>query len=499
MGLRKSEDFVLTKICEIPVPAGVDGSYDSQIGWIRTSRGNKQMQGHRHSIGISRRELLQTGYSGLLGLSLSSVLAQRANSSPATTQESSRPAKSVIIVFLTGACSHHDTFDMKLDAPAEIRGEFQPIATSIPGYSICEHLPLLAARAHKYAVIRTLSHEDNNHLMSTHHVLTGQKQPGGFFDKVASRDDWPCYSSGLSYLRPRNDGLPSGINLPTFLREGPLTWPGQHAGFLGPNFDPWQITGDPNKPDFRVDALTMAAGMDIEHLGKRQELLAEINRKQSRFAEVAQSVRLQKDQELAINLLTSSRLGQAFELHRESDQVRDRYGRTTNGQSLLTARRLIEAGVPVVQVNMGRVQSWDHHQAVFTTLKQRMLPPLDQCVSALIDDLDERGLLDDTLVMMMGEFGRTPKINGERGRDHWGPCFFGLFAGAGVQGGQVIGRSDLTGAYPATRGFSPNDVGATVYHLLGLPAEVEVSDRLGRRVLLNRGDVIQPLFSGASV
>ena len=457
------------------------------------------MQVHQHYTGVSRRELLQAGYSGLLGVGLSSVLGQRSQAAPSPRSESSRSPKSVIIVFLTGACSHHDTFDMKLEAPAEIRGEFQPIATSIPGYAICEHLPQLAARANKYAVIRTLSHEDNNHLMSTHHVLTGQKQPGGFFDKIASRDDWPCYSSALSFLRRRDDGLPSGVNLPTFLREGPLVWPGQHAGFLGQNFDPWQITGDPNKSDFRVDALTMAQGMDVNHLGQRRMLLEEINRKQSQFAEVSQSLRLQKDQQLAFNLLTSSRLGQAFELHREPDGMRDRYGRTTEGQSLLTARRLIEAGVPVVQVNMGRVQNWDSHGDVFNTLKTRLLPPVDQGVSALLDDLESRGRLNDTLVMLLGEFGRTPKINKERGRDHWGPCFFGLFAGAGVQGGQVIGRSDVTGAYPATRGFSPNDVGATVYHLLGLPAEVEVEDRLGRRVLLNRGDVIESLFNGTAV
>ena len=457
------------------------------------------MQVHQHYTGVSRRELLQAGYSGLLGVGLSSVLGQRSQAAPSPRSESSRSPKSVIIVFLTGACSHHDTFDMKLEAPAEIRGEFQPIATSIPGYAICEHLPQLAARANKYAVIRTLSHEDNNHLMSTHHVLTGQKQPGGFFDKIASRDDWPCYSSALSFLRRRDDGLPSGVNLPTFLREGPLVWPGQHAGFLGQNFDPWQITGDPNKSDFRVDALTMAQGMDVNHLGQRRMLLEEINRKQSQFAEVSQSLRLQKDQQLAFNLLTSSRLGQAFELHSEPDGMRDRYGRTTEGQSLLTARRLIEAGVPVVQVNMGRVQNWVSHGDVFNTLKTRLLPPVDQGVSALLDDLESRGRLNDTLVMMLGEFGRTPKINKERGRDHWGPCFFGLFAGAGVQGGQVIGRSDVTGAYPATRGFSPNDVGATVYHLLGLPAEVEVEDRLGRRVLLNRGDVIESLFNGTAV
>lgn len=447
---------------------------------------------------ISRRKLLHAGQSSLLGLSASSILAAQAGASKAVDNPKRTP-KSVVIVFLTGAASHHDTFDLKLDAPAEIRGQFKPIATAIPGYQICEHLPHLAARANKFAVLRSLSHGDNNHLMSTHHVLTGEKQPGGFFDKVASRDDWPSYSSALAFLKPRRDGLPTGVNLPTFLREGPLTWPGQHAGFLGQNFDPWQITGDPSNSDFKVDALTLAPGIDVSQLGRRQSLLQEVNRQQTQLGEVAQSIRLQQDQELAISMLTSSRLAQAFELHREPVEVRKRYGENTTGQSLLLARRLIEAGVPVVQANIGRVQNWDNHGNIFPTLKDRLLPPLDLGVAALLDDLETRGLLENTLVMMLGEFGRTPKINNTAGRDHWGPCFFGVFAGAGVRGGQVIGRSDDTGAYPVTRAFSPEDVGATVYHLLGIPAEAEVRDRLGRPVRLNRGNVIEPLFTGAEV
>jgi hypothetical protein len=459
-----------------------------------------QFSSHQHRIGLSRREMLQAGYSGLLGLGLPSLLAGRTRSARAAESPGpGRSPKSVLIVFLTGACSHHDTFDMKPDAPAEIRGEFKQISTAIPGYQVCEYLPQLAKRADKYAVIRTLSHNDNNHLMSTHHVLTGEKQPGGFFDKVASRDDWPSFSSALSFLKPRSDGIPSGVNLPTFLREGPLTWPGQHAGFLGQSFDPWQITGDPNKGDFRVDALTLAPGIDVNRLGSRQSLLVDVNRQQVQLEEVAQSLRLQKDQQLAFTMLTSSKLSQAFEVHRETDAVRDRYGRTTTGQSLLLARRLIESGVPVVQTNIGHVQNWDSHGNIFPTLKGRLLPPLDQGVSALLDDLESTGLLKDTLVMMLGEFGRTPKLNNDKGRDHWGPCFFGLFAGAGVRGGQVIGRSDEIGAYPATRAFSPNDVAATVYHLLGIAADTEVHDRLGRPVRLNRGDVIESLFTGAEV
>jgi hypothetical protein len=456
---------------------------------------------HQHTIGIRRRELLQVGYSVLLGVSLPACLSQKgltADVSPSNGAGGSRP-KSIILVFLTGAASHHDTFDMKPEAPPEIRGEFQPIATSTAGIHICEHLPHLAARASQYALVRTLSHGDNNHLMSTHHALTGNVQPGGFFDKVASRDDWPCYSSALAYLRPRHDGIPSGVNLPTFLVEGPLTWPGQHAGLLGPKYDPWQITGDPAKPEFRVDALTLAPGIDVSRLEKRQSLLSEINDEQRRMAGIAESQRLSDEQQLAFSILTSSRLAQAFDLKREPDAVRERYGRNTTGQSLLLARRLVEAGVPVVQANIGRVQNWDNHGDVFRTLKNRLLPPLDQGVAALLDDLQSLGLLEETLVMMLGEFGRTPKINPARGRDHWGPCFFGVFAGAGVRGGQVIGKSDDIGAYPVTAAYSPNDVGATVYHLLGLPADAEGRDRLNRPVRLNSGKVMEPLFSGAAI
>lgn len=451
---------------------------------------------HQHTIGLSRREVLQAGYSGLLGVGLPSILGARASAETLSATTGRKP-KSIIIVFLTGAPSHHDTFDMKLDAPAEIRGAFAPIATAIPGYQICEHLPQLAARADKYAIVRSLSHSDNNHLMSTHHVLTGTKQPGGFFDKVASRDDWPCYSSALAFLRPRSDGLPSGVNLPTFLREGPLTWPGQHAGFLGPVYDPWQITADPAKPDFRVDALTLASGIDVHRLEQRQSLLTQVNRAQEEIDRLPKTVRVASDQQLAFSMLTSNKLASAFLVNQEKDDVRDRYGRNTTGQSLLLARRLIQAGIPIVQANIGRVQNWDSHGAIFTTLKGRLLPPLDQGVSALLDDLSQLGMLEDTLVMMLGEFGRTPKINKEAGRDHWGPSFFGLFAGAGVQGGQVIGRSDETGAYPATRAYSPNDVAATVYHLLGIAPDAQVRDRLGRIVPLNDGHVIEPLFTGA--
>ena len=447
--------------------------------------------------GIRRREVLQAGYSGLLGLGAATALSGRRSTVAAEAQVETlvRRAKSTVIVFLTGAASHHDTFDMKPEAPSEIRSEFKPIDTTVPGFQICEHLPHLAQRAHKYAVVRTLSHGDNNHLMSTHHVLTGTRQPGGFFDKVASRDDWPSYASGVGFLQPRSDGIPSGVNLPTFLLQGPLTWPGQHAGFLGPKYDPWQITGDPQKADFKVENLTLAPGLDVSRLDRRQALLSEVNSQQRRLGNAAETKRLTDDQQLAFSILTSSRLAQAFELNREPDESRERYGRNTTGQSLLIARRLVEVGVPVVQVNVGAAQTWDNHGNIFPTLKDRLLPPVDRGVATLLDDLDDRGLLDETLVLMLGEFGRTPKINAGKGRDHWGPCFFGFFAGAGVRGGQAIGTSDEIGAYPVTRAYAPDDVGATVYRLLGVPAGAEVKDRLGRPAQLNRGTVIEPLFS----
>ena len=457
---------------------------------------------HQHRIGIHRREMLQVGFSGLLGVGLSSVLSRRAVAAQAASApQPARSPKSVILVFLTGAPSHLDTFDMKPEAPAEIHGEFRPIATRVPGLSFCEHLPRLAARADRLAVVRSFSHRENNHLVATHHALTGHPQPGAFFDKVASRDDWPSYASTLDYLHPRTDGLPSGVNLPTFLMEGPLTWPGQHAGFLGPRHDPWQITRDPGAADFGMDSLRLAPGIEVNRLNDRRTLLEQVEGQQARLADLAASRRLSDQQRLAFSILTSGRIARAFAMDQEPTAVRDRYGRHAFGQSLLLARRLVQAGVPVVQANMGIVQNWDTHGDNFSKLRNRLLPPLDQGVAALLDDLRASGLLAETLVVMMGEFGRTPRITslpgaGAPGRDHWAPCYFGVFAGAGVQGGQVIGRSDAIGAFPTTPPYSPDDLGATVYHVLGVDPATEVRDRQNRPVHLNRGEVMQALFTG---
>lgn len=442
---------------------------------------------HTHRIGLTRREAVQVGYSGLLGLGLAAA-------APAQTVGSRRKPNSVILVFLTGAASQLETFDPKPDNPAEIRGEFGTVATPVAGVRLGEHLPLLAARANKYALVRTLAHTDNNHTAATHHLITGAKQPGVRFDKPLSRDDYPVYGAGLAYLRPRTDGVPTAVTLPTFLAEGPLVWPGQHGGFLGPKYDPFQVTQDPNLRSFAIDNLR-PTGIDVDQLRDRAALLDAVNAQRRGLTATAEGRRLSDQQQHAITVLTSGRVATAFEIEKEPAATRDRYGRHMFGQSLLLARRLVESGVSVVQANMGRVQNWDHHSNIFPTMR-RLLPPLDAGVSALLDDLAERGLLETTMVVVVGDFGRTPKVI-NAGRDHWAPCFSALFAGAGVRPGIVVGRSDKTAAYPATTPYSPDDLGATVYHALGVDPASEVRDRLDRPVQLNRGEVIRPLFTGA--
>jgi hypothetical protein len=411
----------------------------------------------------------------------------------------------MILVFLTGGLSHLDSLDMKPDAPEGIRGEFRPIATTVPGIQVCEHLPELAARAGKLAIVRSLAHSYTNHLNATHELLTGHPQPGAFFDKIASREDYPCYAAGLDYLRPSTDGVPSGVMLPTFLMEGPLVWPGQHAGLLGPRHDPWQIRQDPSRPGFRVDSLTLPVGFSVERLGRRQQLLDRLSRSHDALAAPSSSGSdsMSDQRHRAMALLLSGKVSRAFELDREDPKVRDRYGRHMYGQSLLLARRLVEAGVGVVQVNMGRAQTWDTHSSNFKSLKGRLLPPLDRGVAALIDDLETRGLLEETLVVVTGEFGRTPRIgsstgnvNSRDGRDHWAAVFSAVFAGGGVRGGQVIGQSDRIGAYPASRPYSPADLAATIYQTLGVDPATELRDRLNRPVRLTTGEPIAPLFGG---
>jgi uncharacterized protein (DUF1501 family) len=286
------------------------------------------------------------------------------------------------------------------------------------------------------------------------------------------------------------------VNLPTYLMEGPLLWPGQYAGFIGPKFDPMQITSDPNRPDFKVDNLRPAPGIEVAQMRDRMALLNAVNDQRKWLADAAETKKLTDQQNQAISVLTSGKVAKAFEIDKEPAAVRDKYGRHAFGQSCLLARRLIEAGVPVVQANMGRVQNWDNHGDLFKRMKGDLLPALDSAVSALLDDLHDRGLMEDTLLMMVGEFGREPKLNKSGGREHWARCFSGMFAGGGVKPGQVIGRSDKTASDPTTTPYSPDDIGATVYSVLGVDPHAEVRDRLNRPVQLNRGQVIRPLFDG---
>ena len=456
---------------------------------------------HQHRIGITRRELLQVGYSGLLGIGLPSLLAGRAQAAA----DGGARARSVILIFQTGAPSHLDTFDVKPEAPAEIRGEFKPIATKAGGVHVCEHLPELAKRAERWAVVRSMTHGFPSHEHATHMMLTGiDKMPPGS-THMASRSDWPCFASGLDCVRPRSDGVPNGVMLPTYLHNG-YGFSGQNAGLLGPKHDPWQVTADPNAADFRVESLSLPVGLTADALSGRRALLEQIDGQHAAVDRWAAHGQFADLQQKAFAMLTAGKVKRAFALDREDPKVRDRYGRHSFGQSLLLARRLVQAGVPIVQANMGTMNNWDTHAKNCEQLKTRLLPPLDRGVSALLDDLQTLGLLDETLVVMVGEFGRTPKIGGQvggqyipDGRDHWAGVFSALFAGAGVRGGQMIGKSDKIGAYPATRGYYPSDLGATIYSVLGVKPSSIVHDQLGRPLELNRGEVIQPLFDGGVV
>ncbi len=441
---------------------------------------------------LARRDFLKVGAGAAVGLAVPRPGAARTP----TAGGRAGAAKSVILVNLTGGMSHLDSLDMKPDAPAEIRGEFKPIATAVPGIQICEHLPQLAARMRHWALVRSLSHGEGGHLPGTHRLLTGSTMPnqrGTDLDNVLSRRDWPCYAAGLNHLRPRRDGIPNGVTLPHALIEGSLTWPGQHAGLLGPGNDPMLVTQDPNSPNFRMDAFALPADTDPARVEQRRGLLERLE------SGGAGDAAFREHQRHAFELLASGRVAGAFRLDREPVKVRDRYGRNQFGQSLLLARRLIQAGVPIIQANMGIVQTWDTHVDNWGVLKSRLLPWLDQALAALVDELESVGLWDQTFVVVAGEFGRTPKVStlpGETisGRDHWPRVYSGLFAGGGVVGGRVIGKSDRGGASPVSESYTPFDIGATIYRALGVDPESEIRDSQNRPSRVCSGTPMDVLF-----
>lgn len=450
---------------------------------------------------FDRRQFLHVGAAGVVGASL-----PFSTGSAASTEVGSGRAKSVLLVLLSGGPSQLDTLDPKPEAPAEVRGEFSAIGTTIPGVKVCEHLPRLAQQTARWSIVRSMAHREHNHLLATHVALTGRPTPlprgASDLDRVETRNDFPNFAAALDYLQPRKDGVPTGVSLPNYLIEGPLTWPGQHAGFLGTRHDPWQINRDPSDPKFKVDALSLQEGVTVPRLQTRRELLETFN-SCNPLAVSGKPASLGEQQQAAFSLLTSARMSKAFELGQESAAVRDRYGRNKFGQSLLLSRRLLEAGVPVVQAAMGIVQTWDTHVDNWGKLKNTLLPQLDQGLAALMDDLSASGLLEQTLVIVMGEFGRTPKISklpGEKipGRDHWASAYSALFAGAGVRGGQVIGQTDYKAAYPISQPWSPADICTTIYSALGVSPDATLKDPLDRPHHLLNGKVIAPLYSGVS-
>jgi hypothetical protein len=458
---------------------------------------------------VSRREVLQVGYSSILSVALAPLLAAQARSAPAPDGDASvvPRAKGVLFIFLTGGPSHIDTFDMKPDAPAEVRGTFEQIATDVPGIFFCEHLPQLARHASKLAIVRTMHCNPSlgAHETGTHAMLTGNNELPPGASLYASRHDWPCFAAGVDYVRPSTADLPSGVMLPVHMNVSGAPYCGQNAGMLGAPHDPWQLRRDPNDPKYTGDdSLVMPAGLSVERFDSRRALLADIDRQRAGLESHAAVQQFTTHQRAACDALTAGRLARAFSLDDEPAALRDRYGRHMFGQSLLLARRVLQAGVPIVQANMGVAGQWDTHSNNFQGLKQSLLPPLDRAVAALVADMQSLGMLDDTLVILTGEFGRTPKVGGNvgsplfspDGRDHWTKCFTSVFAGCGVRGARTIGTSDKTASFPITKAYSPADMGATVYRALGVDPATEFRDQLGRPLRLNAGQPIAAVFSG---
>jgi uncharacterized protein (DUF1501 family) len=471
---------------------------------------------HEHraeAAALSRRAFLAAGGVGFAGLHLPSLLGA---SSDAPLPR--HIAKSTILIWLSGGASHVDTWDMKPDAPAEYRGEFRPIATSAPGVRLCEHLPLLARQAHHLAVVPSLGHFNRgtgDHHAGYYYNLTGREPDPSFRALLNNRkplpSDWPFIGSVVTSKRPPHPYLPSLISLPQKPGFPEYTRPGQFAARLGLEYDPAYVLGDLDHPlDFVAPTLTLQGDVDAARLTTRRRLLHALDRA-TRDAAPGPERTLSRQQEKAFSLLSSARTKGAFDVTREPPAVRDRYGATVNAMSFLMARRLVEAEVPFVTVFWKETPKlnelcksgggWDTHGNNFGCLRDHLLPELDRCFSALLDDLHQRGLLETTLVLVNSEMGRQPRVGDPRsggprgaGRDHWTHCMSVLFAGGGVRGGQVYGSSDKVGAYPADRPVAPEDVARTVYHAMGIH-DLDAIDREGRPFnLLPEGKVLKELF-----
>ena len=439
---------------------------------------------------FSRRALLRAGTAGVAGLSLPRLLKAEAQGEIRNAR-----AKSVIMLFQFGGPSHFETFDPKPLAPAEIRGEFAAIATRNPELKICEHLPRLATLADKFALIRSVHHDRASHNPGAYYSLTGRKPLNPDVTANAAATDFPSPGAVLDFFRRDKHEVPTAVSLPTMIADGPFRTPGEFAGFLGKLHDPLFITQDPNSASFSVEQLSLPGGVTVERLKRRREMLAGLLGS-SPLAGTSAAVRgMDAYQSRAFDLLTSPATERALKITDEDAATRDRYGRNTYGQSVLMARRLVESGVRFVTVYYSPgIGGWDTHKDNFKTLKATRLPHTDMAVSSLLEDLDRRGLLDETLVIWTGDFGRTPKINKDAGRDHWPPCQTVMLAGGGIRGGALIGASDKTGAYPLSDPHAPDAVMATVYQALGLDPATIIRDQLGRPMPIADAEPIRALL-----
>jgi hypothetical protein len=473
---------------------------------------------------VTRRFAIQAGAVGLLGLGVDHLQALgRAVAADGAVPQVGR-ARSVIYIFLSGGLAQLDSFDLKPDAPEDIRGEFRPIETNTPGVRICEHLPELARRSHLWALVRSLSHPSNDHSAGHHIMLTGRSDlPAGFDPSRPKATDWPSIAAVAGALTTPRNNLPPAIVLPERLVHNTgRVIPGQFAGLMGARRDPWFIEASPfdpkaygaypeyefdhqerprtplNKP-FRAPDLTLPEGLGRGRLADRVALLDAIDRQRAGLDRLHDAETFAASRQGAVSLLTDPRVRKAFDVVDADPKVLDRYGRNSFGWSLLMAGRLVEAGVRLVQVNLGNNETWDTHGNAFPHLKERLFPPTDRAVSALLDDLHGAGLLDSTLIVMAGEFGRTPKISRLPafyklpGRDHWGRVQTVFLAGGGVLGGRVVGASDKIGGHPATDPQTPENLAATIYQALGLPAMAAWSDELDRPFQLYRAEPIAGL------
>ena len=455
----------------------------------------------RRSSRVSRRQVLQSGSLSALGLGWGELESRLAAAQVNGQNLPKKRAKACIFLFMWGGPSQLETFDLKPDAPAEVRGSFNPISTKVPGTQICEHFTGLASMTDKLAIIRSLTHDDPAHLSSGHATLTGQLAPVLKSDAdPPSAKDSPHLGALVSKLRPTTNGLPSFVAMPwkAFHPAAPGgEAPGQHGGWLGSAYDGMLLDGDLNDPNWHPQGLSLPADIGLGRLESRVELLRTMDAQRAALHRSLGASSYGNHQSRAMEMIGSGNVRSAFDLTQESDATRERYGRNVHGQCVLMARRLVEHGVPLVSVNWHNdgKNFWDTHGDNFNRLKNDLIPPADKALSALLSDLEERGMLDETIVASVGEFGRKPQITAANaGREHWPFCYSGLLAGGGVRPGMVYGSSDKHAAYPASDPVTPQDFATTILHAMGLPTETALLDRQQRPHRITSGRVLHDLL-----